>query len=139
MSRAQEAEDNFVIKRELAAARKKEDELRVEIEKSYQTVEKLKELNKTLASIGSAEAQLVIESLQEELIAVKLREADTHDEMKGLRGRISDLEEVNHRMRDLPPEHAVAQLQEELIAVKLREAEANLSMKGNYAILSDTL
>lgn len=37
--------------------------------------------------------------------------------------------EVNHRLRDLPPDHAVAQLQEELIAVKLREAEANLSMK----------
>lgn len=82
-----------------------------------------------MAKIGSQEAQLVIESLQEELIAVKLREAEAHDEMKGLRGRITDLEEVNHRLRDLPPEHAVAQLQEELIAVKLREAEANLSMK----------
>lgn len=137
VSRAQEAEDNFVIKRELSATRKKEDDLKDELDKANLAILELKEINKISASLGSQEANLVIESLQEELVAVKLREAEAHDEMKGLRDRIKDLEEVNHRLRDLPPEHATAQLQEELISVKLREAEANLSMKELRQKISD--
>lgn len=127
--RAQEAEDNFVIKRELAALRQQEQVYKEEIEKVYNLVEELKESKNATLSLESQQNQQLIESLQEELIAVKLREAETNDEMKGLRERINELEEVNNRLRDLPPDHAVAQLQEELIAVKLREAEANLSMK----------
>lgn len=92
VSRAQEAEDNFVIKRELSATRRKEDEVRDELEKMFLLVEELKEKNKISASLGSQEADLVIESLQEELVAVKLREAEANDEMKGLRDRINDLE-----------------------------------------------
>lgn len=42
VSRAQEAEDNFVIKRELAAYRKKEDELKDELDKAYQNIDNLK-------------------------------------------------------------------------------------------------
>lgn len=129
VSRAQEAEDNFVIKNDLANSRRREEEMKHELDKSNRKIDELRELNRVAASHGSKELQLIIESLQEELVAVKLREAETNDEMRGLRDRIHDLEEVNHRMRDLPPEHTVAQLQEELIAVKLREAEANLSMK----------
>lgn len=122
VSRAEEAEDNFVIKRELANAKKREVEL-------TEKVDKLKEEVKSKQSVTARELTSIIESLQEELVAVKLREAESSDEMKNLRDRIKDLEELNHRLRDLPPEHTVAQLQEELISVKLREAEANLSMK----------
>ena len=137
VSRAQEAEDNFVIKRELATAKRREEELSDEVAQLNRKIDELRELNRVTASHGSKELQLIIESLQEELVAVKLREAETCDEMRGLRDRMSDLEEVNHRLRDLPPEHAVAQLQEELIAVKLREAEANLSMKELRSKISD--
>lgn len=137
MSRAQEAEDNFVIKRELATSKRREEELTDQVAQLNRKVDELRELNRVAASHGSKELQLIIESLQEELVAVKLREAETNDEMRGLRDRMSDLEEVNHRLRDLPPEHAVAQLQEELIAVKLREAEANLSMKELRNKISD--
>ena len=137
VSRAQEAEDNFVIKNDLANARRREEELKHELAERNRKVDELRELNRVAASHGSKELQLIIESLQEELVAVKLREAETNDEMRGLRDRMHDLEEVNHRMRDLPPEHTVAQLQEELIAVKLREAEANLSMKELRNKISD--
>ena len=129
VSRAQEAEDNFVIKRELAALRQQEMDAKAELEKAMQTINELKETNSINSSLESQEAHQLIESLQEELIAVKLREAENNDEMKTLRDRINELEEINCRLREIPPDHAVAQLQEELIAVKLREAEANLSMK----------
>jgi len=128
--RAEEAEDNFVIKRELANCRKREEELKA-------TIEKLETQLTEKNNSRSQELQSIIESLQEELIAVKLREAESSDEMKVLRDRIHDLEEVNHRLRDLPPEHTVAQLQEELISVKLREAEANLSMKELRTKITD--
>lgn len=137
VSRAQEAEDNFVIKRELANSRKREEDLKEKLEDSFKRVTSLEESIKTKQSATHQELQSIIESLQEELVAVKLREAEACDEMKSMRDRIHDLEEVNHRLRDLPPEHTVAQLQEELISVKLREAEANLSMKELRNKISD--
>ena len=98
---------------------------------------KLKELNSFNNLLESKEAHKVIDSLQEELVAVKLREAENNDEMKSLKERIIELEEMNTRLKEIPPDHAVAQLQEELIAVKLREAEFNLSMKELRQNLSD--
>lgn len=127
VSRAQEAEDNFVIKRELSGAKQREQELQKELEKAHMLIKELESTHDN--SLESQEARQVIDSLQEELVAVKLREAENNDEMKSLRVRLSEMEEVIKRLREVPPDHAVAQLQEELIAVKLREAEANLSMK----------
>ncbi|KAK4337164.1 hypothetical protein RND71_043480 [Anisodus tanguticus] len=135
--RAQEAEDNYVIKRKLSVLSQREDELKVELEKAHQRVEQLKIEKQQCNAILGEETQLVIDSLQEELVAVKLREAENNDEMKQLRERINEMEEINKRLREVPPDHAVAQLQEELIAVKLREAEANLSMKELRLKISD--
>lgn len=129
ISRAEEAEDNFQIKRELSGLKQREQELQKEIDKANLTIKELKDVRAFNNSLESQEAHQVIDSLQEELVAVKLREAENSDEMKSLRARIGELEEVNKQLREVPPDHAVAQLQEELIAVKLREAEANLSMK----------
>lgn len=129
MCRAQEAEDNFVIKRELAAAKQLEQELRADLEKANSSIVELKEKRDLSQSLESQEHRQLIESLQEELIAVKLRDAENNEEMKGLRERIRQLEdEINH-LRQLPADHATAKLQDELLAVKLREAEANLSIK----------
>ncbi|XP_053210437.1 ecotropic viral integration site 5 ortholog-like [Panonychus citri] len=135
--RAQEAEDNFIIKRELSTLKQKRIDLEKEIERLELTIKELKEINALKNSLESKEAAQVIDSLQEELVAVKLRDAENNDEMKNLRERINQLEEVNQRLREVPPDHAVAQLQEELIAVKLREAEANLSMKQLRQKISD--
>lgn len=126
VSRAQEAEDNYVIKRELSALTQREDELRAQLDVAEEEVKRLRAERKR--EFGE-EAQLVIDSLQEELVAVKLREAEAAEELRLLRERCAQLEDSNMRLQEQPPDQAVAQLQEELIAVKLREAEANLAMK----------
>ncbi|KAH7641683.1 ecotropic viral integration site 5 ortholog [Dermatophagoides farinae] len=129
VSRAQEAEDNFVIKRELAAAKLLEQELRGELEQAANNIIELKEKRELSQSLENKEHQQLIESLQEELIAVKLRDAENYEEMKTLRERIRQLEEEINHLRRLPADHATAKLQDELLAIKLREAEANLSIK----------
>lgn len=71
----------------------------------------------------------MIECLQEELVKVRLREAENDALIRDLRSRIHELEEDKKTLRETTPDNSVAHLQEELIAVKLREAEANLSLK----------
>lgn len=71
----------------------------------------------------------MIECLQEELVKVRLREAENDALIRDLRSRIHELEEDKKTLREITPDNSVAHLQEELIAVKLREAEANLSLK----------
>lgn len=71
----------------------------------------------------------MIECLQEELVKVRLREAENDALTRDLRSRIHELEEDKKTLREIRPDNSVAHLQEELIAVKLREAEANLSLK----------
>lgn len=71
----------------------------------------------------------MIECLQEELVKVRLREAENDALIRDLRARIHELEEDKKTLRETAPDNSVAHLQEELIAVKLREAEANLSLK----------
>lgn len=71
----------------------------------------------------------MIECLQEELVKVRLSEAENDALIRDLRARIHELEEDKKTLRETTPDNSVAHLQEELIAVKLREAEANLSLK----------
>lgn len=71
----------------------------------------------------------MVECLQQELVKVRLNEAENDAIIRDLRGRIHELEEDKKTLRETTPDNSVAHLQEELIAVKLREAEANLSLK----------
>lgn len=71
----------------------------------------------------------MIVCLQEELVKVRLSEAENDALIRDLRARIHELEEDKKTLRETTPDNSVAHLQEELIAVKLREAEANLSLK----------
>ena len=71
----------------------------------------------------------MIQCLQEELVKVRLYEAENEATIRELRSRIQELEEDKKTLRETTPDNSVAHLQEELIAVKLREAEANLSLK----------
>lgn len=71
----------------------------------------------------------MVQCLQQELVKVRLRDAENDALVRDLRGRIQELEEDKKTLRETPPDNSVAHLQEELIAVKLREAEANLSLK----------
>lgn len=126
--RAQEAEDNYIIKRELAALRQQELTVQQELQKANNQIKEMHQAQTQPSSLDSQTEDL-LKSLQDELVAVKLREAEGQETMRGLRQRIHELEEDNKRLREATPNDSVASLQEELIAVKLREAEANLSMK----------
>lgn len=127
--RAQEAEDNFVIKRELSQLRTSDEEHRATIARLELRVAELERdlANRTIEN--SHEAQLLIQALQEELVAVKLREAENHVEIEQLNKKITDQELYIKSLRENVPEDPIAQLQEELSAVKLREAEANFAIK----------
>ncbi|XP_076313372.1 ecotropic viral integration site 5 ortholog-like isoform X1 [Tachypleus tridentatus] len=128
ISRAQKSEENFAIKRELAELREKELAVKEELELAYQQIKTLSETGSQSSSTDNSVDDL-LQSLQEELVAVKLREAEKDEIMQDFRSRIQELEEANKQLRETTPDKTLAQLQEELIAVKLREAEANLSMK----------
>lgn len=111
--------------------------MKLELEKANERIEQLKIEKKQCSAMLGQETQQVIDSLQEELVAVKLREAENNDEMKQFRDRIHELEEINKRLRESPPDYALQQLQDEMISVKLREAEANLSIKELKQKISD--
>lgn len=127
--RAQEAEDNFVIKRELSQMRTSDEEHRSVIANLELRIRELEKLLEDRAINYSEEAKMLINALQEELVAVKLREAENHDEIKQLNKKITEQELFIKSLRENVPEDPIAQLQEELSAVKLREAEANFAMK----------
>ncbi|XP_025893757.1 ecotropic viral integration site 5 protein homolog isoform X3 [Nothoprocta perdicaria] len=75
--------------------------------------------------------------LQEELIAVKLREAEALMGLKELRQQVKDLEEhwqrhlarTTGRWKDPPRKNTVNELQDELMTVRLREAETQAELR----------
>ncbi|XP_065160429.1 ecotropic viral integration site 5 ortholog isoform X2 [Atheta coriaria] len=83
----------------------------------------------SLKSEQLQQRESMIQCLQDELVKVRLREAENDVLVRDLRARIHELEEDKKTLREITPDNSVAHLQEELIAVKLREAEANLSLK----------
>ncbi|XP_022669953.1 ecotropic viral integration site 5 ortholog-like isoform X3 [Varroa jacobsoni] len=129
--RAQEAEENYIIKRELAAVRQQELHLSMELENQKEKVQELIQSQSNPSSLtNGSTSDDVLKALQDELVAVKLREAENLETMKQLQNQIEELEAENKRLHEQPtPENSVAALQEELIAVKLREAEAHLGLK----------
>lgn len=83
----------------------------------------------------------LIQCLQQELVKVRLSEAENEALIRELKAHINELEEDKKTLRELNVDNSVAHLQEELIAVKLREAEANLSLKDlrqRFGELSDS-
>lgn len=127
--RAQEAEDNFVVKRELSQLRASDEEHRVTIVKLEQQIEELERLLTDRAVVHSKEQEMMLIGMQEELVAVKLREAENHFEIDQLNKKITEQELYIKSLRENVPEDPIAQLQEELSAIKMREAEANFAMK----------
>merc|ERR1711923_494142 len=79
----------------------------------------------------------MIDCLQEELIKVRLREAENEDTIRNLRQKLLENEEDRKREREDIPENNIATLQEELAASKLREAESNLALKDLRSKVSD--
>ncbi|XP_076048504.1 ecotropic viral integration site 5 isoform X3 [Oratosquilla oratoria] len=142
VSRAEEAEHNFAIKRELAALRQHDGETMEALQDARDKIRKLTSMidencssrESSLAELMVKEEQLtqkeeLVKCLQEELVQVRLRTAEAEATIRDLRAHIQELEEEQKKLRESTPDHSVAHLQEELIAVRLREAEANLALK----------
>lgn len=127
--RAQEAEDTFALKRELSALRQQNQEYSQRLEETDLHMTDLETEVARLKRLENKDANDLIQVLQEELVSIRLQEAESQAIIKDMRVKMSELEEANKKLRDQPPDNNVAHLQEELIALKLQEAETNLSMK----------
>ncbi|XP_059139893.1 EVI5-like protein isoform X5 [Physella acuta] len=128
---AQEVEQSYALRNELSVTRQQLQETQkklLDAEDIIGDIRKRTRIIEDAVHLDEAEECNMVKYLQEELIAVRLREAETACTIKELKLKISDLEDTNLRLQRAPS-NDVQQLQEELIAVKLREAEANLSMK----------
>lgn len=75
------------------------------------------------------EKEEMIQCLQQELVKVRLHDAENSILVREQKDRINELEEEIKSIRETAVDNSVASLQEELIAVKLREAEANIHIK----------
>ncbi|KAL0280239.1 UNVERIFIED_CONTAM: hypothetical protein PYX00_001591 [Menopon gallinae] len=142
VSRAEEEETVFAFQRELAVLRHSHLEVSHQLEISQEEVRNLSILleqshssqQSSMSEISIKKEQLtekeeLIACLQDELVKVRLREAENNALIRDLRARIQELEEDKKTLRESTVDNSVAHLQEELIAVKLREAEANLALK----------
>ncbi|KAG8230075.1 hypothetical protein J437_LFUL009194 [Ladona fulva] len=129
VSRAEEEETAFVVQRELAALRHTHLDVTHQLEIAQEENQRLSLLVEDSRSTRQSSLEEVLmlrdqlrqkdevaECLQQELVKVRLREAESDALDK-------------KTLRESTPDNSVAHLQEELIAVKLREAEANLSLK----------
>ncbi|XP_058803677.1 ecotropic viral integration site 5 ortholog isoform X3 [Phymastichus coffea] len=142
VSRAEEEETAFAIQRELTALRHTHLDTSHQLEQAHEEIRSLsilleENVNSKQSSLDEislkqealSQKEEMIQCLQEELVRVRLHEAENDATIRDLRGRIQELEQDKKTLRESTPDNSVAHLQEELIAVKLREAEANLSLK----------
>ncbi|XP_068545814.1 ecotropic viral integration site 5 protein homolog isoform X4 [Anas acuta] len=135
VTRAQEAEENYLIKRELATIKQQSDEAITKLEQAENTIRELQHQQQWRNSSLPDEENVA--RLQEELIAVKLREAEALMGLKELRQQVKDLEEhwqrhlarTTGRWKDPPRKNTVNELQDELMTVRLREAETQAELK----------
>ncbi|XP_025057650.1 ecotropic viral integration site 5 protein homolog isoform X5 [Alligator sinensis] len=135
VTRAQEAEENYLIKRELATIKQQSDEAITKLEQAENTIRELQQQQQWRNS--SLPDENNVARLQEELIAVKLREAEALMGLKELRQRVKDLEEhwqrhlarTTGRWKDTPRKNTVNELQDELMTIRLKEAETQAELK----------
>uniref|UniRef100_A0A8C9S3V4 Ecotropic viral integration site 5 n=1 Tax=Scleropages formosus TaxID=113540 RepID=A0A8C9S3V4_SCLFO len=125
VTRAQEAEENYLIKRELATVRQQSEEASAQLEQAQGTIRDLQQHQQLQGVIPRYTEEFILQ-LERELVQVRLKEAESQSALKEMQDKILDMEKRNTA---LPDENNVARLQEELIGVKLREAEAVMGLK----------
>ncbi|XP_036171226.1 EVI5-like protein isoform X5 [Myotis myotis] len=133
VTRAQEAEENYVIKRELAVVRQQCSSAAEDLQKAQSTIRQLQEQQ------GNPRlTEDFVAHLETELEQSRLREMETLGALREMQDKVLDMEKRNS---SLPDENNVAQLQEELKALKVREGQAVASareLKLQLQELSDT-
>ncbi|XP_075012388.1 ecotropic viral integration site 5 protein homolog isoform X8 [Calonectris borealis] len=125
VTRAQEAEENYLIKRELATIKQQSDEAITKLEQAENTIRELQQQQQWHKCSSRYSEDFVLQ-LEKELVQARLSEAESHCALKEMQDKVLEMEKRNS---SLPDEENVARLQEELIAVKLREAEALMGLK----------
>uniref|UniRef100_A0A4W4EJ83 Rab-GAP TBC domain-containing protein n=1 Tax=Electrophorus electricus TaxID=8005 RepID=A0A4W4EJ83_ELEEL len=121
VTRAQEAEENYLVKRELATVKQQSEEASMQLEQAQSTI---RQLQQQPGNPRYSEEFLL--QLERELVQARLKEAESQCALKEMQDKILDMEKRN---TCLPDENNVVRLQEELMGVKLREAEALTGLK----------
>nr|KAF6479864.1 ecotropic viral integration site 5 like [Molossus molossus] len=133
VTRAQEAEENYVIKRELAVVRQQCSSAAEDLQKAQSTIRQLQEQQD-----NPRLTEDFVAHLETELEQSRLRETETLGALREMQDKVLDMEKRNS---SLPDENNVARLQEELKALKVRESQAVASareLKLQLQELSDT-
>ncbi|XP_037325177.2 EVI5-like protein isoform X1 [Pungitius pungitius] len=123
VTRAQEAEELYLVKRELATLKQQSEEASAQMEQAKATTRQLHQPQAKRAPRCSEESVL---QLERELVQARLKEAESQCALKEMQDKILDIEKRN---TSLPDDTNVARLQDELICVKLREVEALTGLK----------
>ncbi|XP_067319857.1 EVI5-like protein isoform X2 [Anolis sagrei] len=121
VTRAQEAEENYIIKRELAVVRQQCCLATENLQKAQSTIRQLQEQQG-----NPRHSEEFVTHLETELEQSRLRESETLSALKEMQDKVLDMEKKNSL---LPDENNVARLQEELKAMKVRESEAMKSFR----------
>ncbi|XP_062304329.1 EVI5-like protein isoform X2 [Osmerus eperlanus] len=125
VTRAQEAEENYVIKRELAVVRQQYSTASESLGRAQDTIQELQQHKYT---------EQFVNGLQTQLEQSRLQEAELLGALKQMQDKVLDLEK---RSSCLPDENNVAQLQEELKQLKLRELETLTSFREMQDAVTD--
>ncbi|XP_058864198.1 EVI5-like protein isoform X2 [Acipenser ruthenus] len=129
VTRALEAEENYVIKRELAVVRQQCTAASQSLEKAQDTIRELQEHKgdpRYTAEFAS--------DLQTQLEQSRLQEAELLGALREMQDKVLHMEKRNSL---LPDENNMAQLQDELKAVKQREMQTLNSFKEMQSQISD--
>nr|XP_033780353.1 EVI5-like protein isoform X2 [Geotrypetes seraphini] len=121
VTRAQEAEENYVIKRELAVVRQQHNSATENLQKAQSTIRQLQEQKNSPRF-----TEEFISHLEMQLEQSRLQEAETLAALKDMQDKVLEMEKRNS---SLPDENNMIRLQEELKALIVREAEAVRAMK----------
>ncbi|XP_055080492.1 EVI5-like protein isoform X2 [Periophthalmus magnuspinnatus] len=125
VTRAQEAEENYVIKRELAVVRQQCTAASESLERAQDTIRELQQQKYTEEFVSDLQAQLE---------QSRLHEAELLGALKEMQDKILDLEKKNSC---LPDENNMAALQEEVKQMKLRELETLSSFREMQDTVTD--
>ncbi|XP_077183413.1 EVI5-like protein isoform X2 [Paroedura picta] len=121
VTRAQEAEENYIIKRELAVVKQQCCSATENLQKAQSTIRQLQDQQ------GNPRfSEEFVNHLETELEQSRLRESETLSALKEMQDKVLDMEKRNSL---LPDENNVARLQEELKAMNVRESEAMKSLR----------
>ncbi|XP_077440081.1 ecotropic viral integration site 5 protein homolog isoform X2 [Vanacampus margaritifer] len=124
VTRAQEAEENYLVKRELATVKQQSEEASAQLGQANNTIRQLQQQPQAKGALRCSEEAVL--QLERELVQARLKEAESQCALKEMQDKILDMEKRN---TSLPDDTNVARLQEELMAVTVREAEALTGLK----------